>query len=99
MSISDLIATEAEAAERNPDAGLKPGSKVTRGHQRAKTLQVRLNAEELEALTQLAERRGLPVSTLARDILLTQLAASDESAGALIARIRAELDDLASRVA
>ena len=43
MSISDLIATEAEAAERNPDAVIKPGSKVTRGHQRAKTLQVRLN--------------------------------------------------------
>ncbi|MCG6568450.1 ribbon-helix-helix protein, CopG family [Tessaracoccus sp. Y36] len=99
MSISDLIAAEAEAAERNRDAGLKPGSRVTRGHQRAKTLQVRLNAEELEALTRLAERRGLPVSTLARDILLTQLAGSDESAGALIARIRAELDDLASRVA
>lgn len=99
MSISDLIAAEGEAADRNRDAGLKPGSKVTRGHQRAKTLQVRLNTEELEALAQLAERRGLPVSTLARDILLTQLAASDESAGALIARIRAELDDLASRVA
>lgn len=99
MSISDLIAAEAEAAERNRDAGLKAGSKVTRGHQRAKTLQVRLNAEELEALKRLAERRGLPVSTLARDILLTQLVASDESAGALIARIRAELDDLASRVA
>lgn len=99
MSIRDLIAAEAEAAERNPDASLKPGSKVTRGHQRARTLQVRLNTEELEALTRLAERRGLPVSTLARGILLTQLAASDESAGALIARIRAELDDLASRVA
>lgn len=39
-SISDLIASEAEAAEHNPDAEIKPGSKVTRGHQRAKTLQV-----------------------------------------------------------
>ena len=99
MSISDLIATEAEAAERNPDAGIKPGSKVTRGHQRAKTLQVRLNVEELETLTRLAEQRGLPVSTLARDLLLSQLAGPDESAQALIARIRAELDDLATRVA
>lgn len=99
MSISDLIATEAEAAERNPDAGIKPGSKVTRGHQRAKTLQVRLNVEELETLTRLAEQRGLPVSTLARDLLLSQLAGPDESAKALIARIRAELDDLATRVA
>lgn len=98
MSISDLIATEADAAERNQDAAIKPGSKVTRGHQRAKTLQVRLNVEEFDALAQLAERRGLPVSTLARDLLLSHLAASDDSAKALIAKIRAELDDLATRV-
>lgn len=99
MSINELIAAEAEAAEGNPDADLQPGSKVTRGHQRAKTLQVRLKVEELDALTRLAERRGLPVSTLARDILMTHLAGSDESTGALIARIRAELEDLATRVA
>lgn len=99
MSISDLIAAEADAAERNPDSPIKPGSKVTRGHQRAKTLQVRLNVEELDALTRLAEQRGLPVSTLARDLLLSQLASSDDSAKALIAKIRAELDDLATRVA
>ena len=36
MSINELIAAEAEAAEGNPDADLQPGSKVTRGHQRAK---------------------------------------------------------------
>ncbi len=99
MSISDLIATEAEAAERNPDAGVRPESKVTRGHRRGKTLQVRLNVEELDALARLAEQRGLPVSTLARDILLAQLADSSDSTQALIARIRAELDDLAARVA
>lgn len=99
MSISDLIVTEAEAAERNPDAAIKPGSRLTRGHQRVKTLQVRLNAEEMDALALLAEQRGLPISTLARDLLLTQLAGSDTSAKALIAKIRAELDDLASRVA
>ncbi len=99
MSISDLIATEADAAERNPDAPIKPGSKVTRGHQRAKTLQVRLNDEEWDALTRLAEQRGLPVSTLARDLLLAQIAGVDDSAKALIAKIRAELDDLATRVA
>ena len=99
MSISDLIATEAEAAERNPDAPIKPGSKVARGHQRAKTLQVRLNDEEFDALTRLAEQRGLPVSTLARDLLMAQIAGVDDSAKALIAKIRAELDDLATRVA
>ena len=62
-------------------------------------LQVRLNVEELDALTRLAKQRGLPVSTLARDLLLSQLASSDDSAKALIAKIRAELDDLATRVA
>lgn len=99
MSISDLIAAETGASERNPDAAIKPDSKVTRGHRRAKTLQVRLNAEELGALETLAEQRGLPVSTLARDLLLTQLAASDTSTERLIARLRADLENLASRVA
>lgn len=99
MSISDLIATEADAVERNPDAAIKPASKITRGHQRARTLQVRLNVEELDALSRMAEQRGLPVSTLARDLLLAQLADSNTSAKALIAKIRAELDDLATHVA
>ena len=99
MSISDLIATEADAVERNPDAPIKRGSRVTRGHNRARTLQVRLNADELDALVALAEQRGIPVSTLARDLLLSQLAASDTSAKALIAKIRAELDTLAAHVA
>lgn len=99
MSISDLIATEADAVERNPDAAIQPGSKVTRGHQRARTLQIRLNVEEVEALTRLAEQRGLPVSTVARDLLLSQLAGSGASTRELIARIRAEIDDLATRIA
>ena len=99
MSISDLIAAEVDAVERNPDAAIRPGSKVTRGHERARTLQVRLNVEELDALSRLAEQRGLPVSTLARDLLLAQMADSDNSAKALIAKIRAGLDDLATHVA
>lgn len=99
MSISDIIAAEAEASERNPDAAIKPGSTVSRGHQRSKTLQVRMNPEELEALATIAEQRGLPVSTLARDLLLSQIAETDTSAKGLIAKIRAELDTLATRVA
>jgi hypothetical protein len=99
MSINDLIATEAAASEEHPDAPLKAGSTITRGHSRAKTLQIRLNDDELAALSSLAEARGIPVSTLASDLLLGQLAASDTSTKALIARIRAELDALASSVA
>ncbi len=99
MSINDLIAAEAAADEQNPDAPLKVGSTITRGHSRAKTLQIRLNDDELATLSSLAETRGIPVSTLARDLILGQLAASDTSTKALIARIRAELDALASSVA
>jgi len=99
MTISDLIAAEAAAAEQNPDAPIKAGSTITRGHSRAKTLQVRLNDNELAALATLAAARGIPVSTLARDLLLGQLGAADTSTKALIARIRAELDTLASSVA
>jgi hypothetical protein len=99
MSINDLIATEAAASEENPEAPLKAGSTISRGHSRARTLQIRLNDDELAALSSLAEARDIPVSTLARDLLLGQLAASDTSTKALIARIRAELDALASSVA
>lgn len=99
MSINDLIAAEATASEQDPDAPIKTGSAITHGHRRAKTLQIRLNDDELAALTSLAQGRGIPVSTLARDLLLGQLAASDTSTKALIARIRAELDALASTVA
>lgn len=98
MSINDLIAAEAAASEQSPDPPTKAGSTITRGHSRAKTLQIRLNDDELAALSSLAEGRGIPVSTLARDLLLGELAASDTSTKALIARIRADLDALASTV-
>ena len=99
MTINDLIAAEAAAAELNPDAPIKAGSTITRGHSRARTLQVPLNDDELAALAKCAAARGIPVSTLARDLLLGQLGAADTSTKALIARIRAELDTLASSVA
>ena len=40
MPFNDAIAAEVEAAERNRDADIKPGTKVSRGHQRSKTLRV-----------------------------------------------------------
>ena len=99
MGIEELIAAEAEAAELNPDAAIRPGSKVTRGHNRVKTLQVRLNDDEFATLTAVAERLGGPASTLARDLLLRGLASPSESPQAVIARMRADLDALASSVA
>ena len=47
----------------------------------------------------LAERRGIPVSTLARELLMTQLRAGDDSPQAVIARLRSDLNALASVVA
>lgn len=99
MNIEEFIATEAAASESNKDADLKPGTRTSRGHGRSKTLQVRLNDDEFEALGALASARGLPVSTLARDMLLGQLAAGDVSPQAMIARLRADLEALASTVA
>ncbi|MCA0295447.1 MAG: hypothetical protein LCH96_09115 [Actinobacteria bacterium] len=99
MGIEELIAAEAEAAEKNPDAQIRPGSKITRGHNRVRTLQVRLNEDEFAALTSVAERLGVPASTLARDLLLRELASPSASPQAVIARMRADLDALASSVA
>ncbi len=99
MGAEKLIAAEAEAAEQNPDAASRPEAKATRGHNRVKTLQVRLNDDEFSALTAAAERLGVPASTLARDLLLRELAAPSESPQAVVARMRADLDALASSVA
>jgi antitoxin component of RelBE/YafQ-DinJ toxin-antitoxin module len=99
MGIEELIASEAEASEQNRDAEIRAGSKVTRGHNRTRTLQVRLNEDEFASLTAIAEQLGVPVSTLARDLLLRQLASPTASPQAVIARMRADLDALASAVA
>ncbi|MBE6478008.1 MAG: ribbon-helix-helix protein, CopG family [Propionibacteriaceae bacterium] len=98
MDMEELIAVEAEAAEQDRDAPLRTGARVTRGNGRAKTLQIRLNPEELAALTALAEERGLPVSTLARDMLLRELAAGSDDPRAVLARMRSDLESLASVV-
>lgn len=99
MTIDELIAAEAKASELNQDAELKPGTKVTRGHGRSKTLQVRLNYEEFTSLARVAEERGIPVSTLARDLLLRELSDPSTDPRSLLARIRSDLDELAARVA
>lgn len=99
MKINELIAAEAEAAERNADAELRPGTKVTRGHGRTRTLQVRLNEDELAALAVAADRLGVPASTLAREMLLTQLNAPASTPQSMIARLRADLEALAASVA
>jgi hypothetical protein len=69
-------ADEIEAAERttDPNAPLPAHVKVSQpGRARSKVLQVRLNPEEMVALEAIAEQRGLPVSTVAREQILRLL--------------------------
>jgi uncharacterized protein YbaP (TraB family) len=81
--IIDAEATAAEAAEVDQESPVRADVKVTRGHDRAKTLQIRLNEDELGELTALAKDRGLPVSTVARQLLLQFLAPGDDLKTAL----------------
>ena len=74
--ISELIEAEVAAAERAddaPDAELPRSVKVTRGHDRTKVLQVRLNEDEYRLLAKHAEEQRVPISTLARDFLLRRI--------------------------
>jgi predicted DNA-binding protein len=84
--LKKLIDAEAKAADAGEDdqsSTVPAGVKVTRGHDRAKTLQIRLSHEELGELTALAETRGLPVSTVARQLLLQSLNPVDDLQAAL----------------
>lgn len=84
--LKKLIEAEAKAAEdgeADQSSTVRAGVKVTRGHDRAKTLQIRLNHEEISELTALAEDRGLPVSTVARQLLLQSLNPVDDLKAAL----------------
>ena len=68
----------AEAAERSEALRSPEQVKVTRGHERSKVLQVRLNENEYERLSAYADSLGLPISTAARSLILGSL--TDESA-------------------
>jgi predicted DNA-binding protein len=84
--LKKLIDAEAKAAEdgeADQSSTARAGVKITRGHDRAKTLQIRLNDEEIGELTALAQDRGLPVSTVARQLLLQSLNPVDDLRAAL----------------
>lgn len=94
--IDALLAAEAKAAEdaeatSDPDAPLPSHVKVTRGHPRAKNLQVRFRDDEFDELAAYAEQRGLPVSTVVRMLVLQAIAPADD--------LKAALDRLESDVA
>jgi hypothetical protein len=95
--IEDVLAAEGADAEA-AEAGASPARtnvRVTRGHERARTLQIRLNDSELAELTSLSSERGLPVSTVARELLLQSLTSENRAdpitpeERAIVAEIRA----------
>lgn len=57
--------------------------KVTRGHPRARNLQVRFRDDEFEELREYAEQRGLRVSTVVRTLVLQAIAPADDLKSAL----------------
>lgn len=84
--LEDLLEAEAKAAEgaeADQESPIPGDVKITRGHDRSRTLQIRRNDAELAELTALAQDRGLPVSTVARQLLLQSLAPGDDLKTAL----------------
>lgn len=87
-TIDELLAEEAIAVEEaeatsDPEAPLPAHVKVTRGHPRARNLQVRFRDDEFEELAAYADQRGLPVSTLVRSLVLQAIAPADDLKTAL----------------
>jgi hypothetical protein len=86
--IDALLAAEAKAAEEaeatsDIDAPLPAHVRVTRGHPRAKNLQVRFRDDEYDELATYAEHRGLPVSTVVRMLVLQAITPADDLKSAL----------------
>lgn len=97
-SVEELLEREALASESDPDAPLKPGTKVSRGHGRSKVYSVRLNEDEVERVEQMAARLGLPASTMVRSWIVERLAADSDTTIETVVR-RLERDVTALRAA
>ena len=85
--LEQLLRDEGEAAEmaERSETGLTSGQvKVTRGHERSKVLQVRLNEDEYERLSAYADSLELPISTAVRSLILGSLAQESAAEGDLL---------------
>ena len=81
--IDDILDAEATAVEsgeltNDPNAHVPSGAATSRGHPRAKNLQVRLREDEFDELSAYAAQQGLPVSTVVRLIVLKPIAPVDD---------------------
>jgi hypothetical protein len=95
--LATVLAEESEAIDADRDAPITEATTVTRGHGRSKTLQIRLNPEELEELEHVAASRGLPTSTVAREAivhLIRPAAARSSAARRLVDDFARYLDTL-----
>jgi hypothetical protein len=83
MNMRELLAAKAAASDASAGQPAPPGVEpVRRG--RASVLSVRLSPQELDALTTQAHNDGIPVSTLARALIVRAMHANNEPS---IARI------------
>lgn len=94
-SVEELLEREALGSESNPDAPLKPGTKVSRGHGRSKVYSVRLNQDEVEQVEQMAAHLGLPASTMVRSWIVERLAEdSDTTIESVVRRLERDVSAL-----
>ena len=82
-AIDDLLEAESKTVEdaeggSDPNVPLPAHVRVSRGHPRAKNLQVRFRDDEYDALAAYAKERGLPVSTVVRVLVLQAIAPADD---------------------
>ena len=85
-------ALAAEQAEGGPPPKLEVGQ-VTRGHARARNLQVRFRDDEYSRLVQYAEASDLPVSTVVRLLVLQAITPADDL-GAVLDRLERDVATL-----
>jgi hypothetical protein len=76
-TLSEQLSRIGDEAYANRDEPIPSDAKVTRGHNRSRTLQVRLNDDEYAALEAAAEEANLPMSTLVRSLVLRVLESRD----------------------
>ena len=83
--VLDAEAKAVEAAEVTGDltAPLPADVTITRGHPRAKNLQVRFRDDEFDELSAYAAEQGLPVSTVVRQLVLKAITPVDDLTSAL----------------
>jgi len=70
--------------------------RVTRGHPRARNLQVRFRDDEFDELARYADQRGLPVSTVVRMLVLQSIAPADDLDAALD-RLQSDVEAIRQR--